>query len=132
MKTFIASLILFLSVSVFVTVNTVFHENTFESIGKKLDSLPDTPQKIEKMSEGDAEKYKKELTKIEKEWKKREEYIYVTLEHNVAARFTEYFLPTKEYFVSQDYPSYLASLKTVKDIVKQFETNESVSLENIF
>lgn len=132
MKSLIASLLLFLSVCIFVTANTVYLENTFEKISKNLDELPDTPKETEKISEADIKKAEDRLKKIEKLWKKHEGYIYVTLEHSVAARFTEYFLPTKEYFVSGDYPSYLASLRTVKDIVRQFETNEGVSLENIF
>ena len=132
MKTFVASLALFLSVCTFVTVNTVFLDNTFERIHERLDGLPDTPEETEELSEQDIRKVTEKLEKIEKDWKKREGYIYVTLEHSVAARFTEYFLPTKEYFVSGDYPSYLASLRTVKDIVKQFETNEGISFENVF
>ena len=132
MKALIASLVLFLSVCVFVTANTVFLKSVFKDMRERLEILPDTPEETEQLSDEDITRIKEELERIEKMWKKRKEYIYVMLEHNVSARFTEFFLPTKEYFTSEDYPSYLASLRIVKDIVKQFETNEGVSLENIF
>ncbi len=127
-----SSLVLFLAVTVFVTANTVFLKNVFEEITDLMNTLPDTHEKVDMLSDKDFAEHEKTLKNIEKLWKKHEEYIYITLEHNAAGRFTEYFLPAKEYFASGDYPSYLASLETAKDILEQFETNEGVSLENIF
>ncbi len=132
MKTFVASLALFIAVAVFVTANTIFLRNIFDDISDLMKTLPKTLEQTNSLSENDLKKHEETLKKIEKLWKKHEGYIYITLEHNAAGRFTEYFLPAKEYFLSEDFPSYLASLKTAKDILEQFETNEGVSFENIF
>lgn len=132
MKTFISSLVLFLVVTIFVTANTVFLRNIFDEISDLMKTLPKTLEQTNYLSEKDLKKHEETLKKIEKLWKKHEEYIYITLEHSAAGRFTEYFLPAKEYFLSRDFPSYLASLETAKDILEQFETNEGVSFENIF
>ncbi len=123
---------MFLAVTVFVTANTVFLRNIFDEISDLMKTLPDTNEQVNTLSEVEVSEHKETLKKIEKLWKKHEEYIYITLEHNAAGRFTENFLPAKEYFASGDYPSYLASLETAKDVLEQFETNEGVSLENIF
>ena len=132
MKTLIVSIALFLTVGIFVTLNTFFLQKLFGDISSDLKSLPQNIEQIQQLSENQTEKHKETLNKIVNKWQKHEKYIYVALEHSTAARFNEYFLPTKEYFFAKDYESYLASLETVQNILSQFKTNEGVTLENIF
>ena len=132
MKTLIKSAVLFLAVIAFITVNSVLLSNLFSDIDGRLDSLPDSEKKLSEMSVSEREEYSKSLDGIKDRWLSWEQYIYITLSHDVSAEFTDSLLPTIEYFDSEDYSSYLASLAQAKDILAQIRHNEGISFGTLF
>lgn len=132
MKTLIKSAVLFLIVVAFVIVNSVLLSNLFSDIDSRLDKMPDSEKKLSEMSVSERKEYSENLDKIKERWLSWEQYIYITLSHDVSAEFTDSLLPTIEYFDSEDYSSYLASLAEAKDVLKQIRHNEGVSFGTLF
>lgn len=132
MKTLIKSAVLFFIVIAFVIVNSVLLSNLFSDIDSRLDKLPDSEKKLSGMSVSERKEYSENLDKIKDRWFSWEQYIYITLSHDVSAEFTDSLLPTIEYFDSEDYSSYLASLAEAKDVLKQIRHNEGVSFGTLF
>ena len=132
MKTLIKSAVLFFIVIAFVIVNSVLLSNLFSDIDSRLDKLPDSEKKLSGMSVSERKEYSENLDKIKDRWFSWEQYIYITLSHDVSAEFTDSLLPTIEYFDSEDYSSYLASLAETKDVLSQIRHNEDVSFSTLF
>lgn len=132
MKTLIKSAVLFLIVVAFVIVNSVLLSNLFSDIDSRLDKMPDSEKKLSEMSVSERKEYSENLDKIKERWLSWEQYIYITLSHDVSAEFTDSLLPTIEYFDSEDYSSYLASLAEAKDVLKQIRHNEGISFSTLF
>lgn len=132
MKTLIKSAVLFFIVIAFVIVNSVLLSNLFSDIDSRLDKLPDSEKKLSGMSVSERKEYSENLDKIKDRWFSWEQYIYITLSHDVSAEFTDSLLPTIEYFDSEDYSSYLASLAETKDVLSQIRHNEGVSFSTLF
>ena len=132
MKTLIKSAVLFSVVIAFITVNTVLLSNLFSDIDNRLDKLPDSEKKLSEMSDSERKEYSENLDGIKNRWLSWEQYIYITLSHDVSAELTDSLLPTIEYFDSKDYSSYLASLAQTKDILAQIRHNEGISFSTLF
>lgn len=132
MKTLIKSAVLFFIVVAFVIVNSVLLSNLFSDIDSRLDKLPDSEKKLSGMSVSERKEYSEDLDKIKDRWFSWEQYIYITLSHDVSAEFTDSLLPTIEYFDSEDYSSYLASLAETKDVLSQIRHNEGISFSTLF
>lgn len=132
MKTLIKSAVLFLIVVAFVIVNSVLLSNLFSDIDSRLDKMPDSEKKLSEMSVSERKEYSENLDRIKERWLSWEQYIYITLSHDVSAEFTDNLLPTIEYFDSEDYSSYLASLAEAKDVLKQIRHNEGISFGTLF
>lgn len=132
MKTLIKSAVLFFIVVAFVIVNSVLLSNLFSDIDSRLDKLPDSEKELSGMSVSERKEYSEDLDKIKDRWFSWEQYIYITLSHDVSAEFTDSLLPTIEYFDSEDYSSYLASLAEAKDVLKQIRHNEGISFSTLF
>lgn len=132
MKTVAKSLVLFCIVLAFVIVNTILLNNLFSDIKEQLDLLPDTQQSIDNMSRQQRGEYSEILEKIKDKWRSWEQYIYITLNHDVSAEFTDSLLPAAKYFEAGEYSSYLAELSKSKDILKQIKHNEGVSFGTLF
>ena len=132
MKTLIKSAVLFFIVIAFVIVNSVLLSNLFSDIDSRLDKMPDSEKKLSEMSVSERKEYSENLDKIKNRWLSWEQYIYITLSHDVSAEFTDSLLPTIEYFDSEDYSSYLASLAEAKDVLKQIRHNEGISFSTLF
>ncbi len=132
MKTLIKSAVLFFIVVAFVIVNSVLLSNLFSDIDSRLDKLPDSEKELSGMSVSERKEYSEDLDKIKDRWFSWEQYIYITLSHDVSAEFTDSLLPTIEYFDSEDYSSYLASLAEAKDVLKQIRHNEGISFGTLF
>ncbi len=132
MKTLIKSSVLFFIVVAFVIVNSVLLSNLFSDIDSRLDKMPDSEKKLSEMSVSERKEYSENLDKIKNRWLSWEQYIYITLSHDVSAEFTDSLLPTIEYFDSEDYSSYLASLAEAKDVLKQIRHNEGISFGTLF
>ena len=132
MKTLIKSAVLFFIVIAFVIINSVLLSNLFSDIDSRLDKLPDSEKKLSGMSVSERKEYSEDLDKIKDRWFSWEQYIYITLSHDVSAEFTDSLLPTIEYFDSEDYSSYLASLAETKDVLSQIRHNEGISFSTLF
>ena len=132
MKALIPSAVMFFIVVALIVTNTVLLQGLFSDVSDALDSLPDSDEAVSTMSERQKAEYRAVLDGVEKKWKSYEQYIYITLAHDVSGEFFDSFLPAKEYFESGDYSSYLASLSSSKDILKQIKHNEGVAFGTLF
>jgi len=131
-KTLIPAIFLFLCVLAFIVTNTILLGNLFSDIEELLSELPTDDTEISVMTAEQVPMHADTLEKICKKWKSREQYIYITLEHDVSGEFYDTFLPAVKFFESGDYASYLANLAASKDILKQIKQNEKLAFGTIF
>ena len=131
MKTLLLSVALFLVVTAFVVFNYFFLNNFIDDIKYSLELMPTTVEELESLDDFEKYEYHLLLDDIREKWEKRETYMCLSLNHNVAREFLSSFIPASSYFDTSEYPDFLANIREAKDTLEHLSFDEGICLGNI-